>query len=163
MHNCGSITQFQFWHTDVRAVRHADAHIFSAIETIDSKSGKQGSQSKIRNDDRFKVTSGSFIPMLDWLKSQFLSPLLLQVCYRSLVIWLKEPNMCLAAKSDKNIMVADDNWISSSAGDILAILQHAPPFPIPHSCWISAGLQTAFDSSCLVFVCNAICQVLCSA
>ena len=38
-HNSGCIThRFQFWCTDVRPVRHVEAHIFSAIETIDSKS-----------------------------------------------------------------------------------------------------------------------------
>ena len=43
--------------------------------------------------------------------------------------------MCLAVKSDKkNIVIASDKQISSSMEETLAILQHAPPFPIL-DCW----------------------------
>ena len=143
MHNCRSIThRFHLWRTDVRPVHYVDTHIFSAMEMTDSTS---------ENNVKFRrwnhaccirflsavltgsnVTSGSSVPMLiGWKFTSFPHYL-----YRfAITINLaKGANMCSAMKSDEeNIIVANDNWISSPTGDIFAILQHAPPLPIPHS------------------------------
>ena len=79
-HNCGSIThKFQFLRTDERFLRHVDAYIFSAIETIDSESEN--------NANSESETTLACIPICrfhsdaDWLNIHFFSPLSLQFCY----------------------------------------------------------------------------------
>ena len=89
-HNCRSITQrFQFWHTDVRLVCYVYAHMFSTIERIEILSENKVQKAKPHLPNQilfcsanwFKSRFQKFCSSADWLKTHFLSPLSLQVCY----------------------------------------------------------------------------------
>lgn len=112
---------------------------------------------------------------LCWLvEIHFLSPLIFTGLV-SLLTWLKGANMCLAAESDKNIVVANDKLKKrkrekkkgSSTWEILAVLQCAPPFLMQ---WFhtavckqtSVSLLTTIGLSCLVFARSVICRVQCT-
>ena len=130
-HNCGSIThRFQFRRTDLRLVRHVGTHIIIFSDGNDRQ--RFLTRIHVRKADWFKCLLRKFYSDGDWLKIHVLFPGICTV-WVSLLAWLKgcghEHDLAIWWKYYRS----QRQRINCSTGEIVSILERAPPPPFPRS------------------------------